>query len=148
MPNAPKEWQPPGSDQEFVFKDIQSAPEWIDRSWASYDMGPALALPQGDVLGEQAYTTQIARVGDTVKFMAATKSKAAHFEVIPGEPEKVGEDTKRPPQETSATLEDQLKGGTLDPGDLGSDAKAQVAARSPMLKDTVEGKQDPAPKKK
>jgi hypothetical protein len=147
MANAPKEWQPPGSDQEFVFKDIASAPEWIDKNWASYDGGPALAIPKGDVLSNDAYTTQTARVGDTVRFIAATKSKAAHFEVIEGDPTVVGEGTKRPAQETGATLEDQLKGGSIAADDLGADAKAQVAGRTPAMKETVEGKTAAPPKK-
>jgi hypothetical protein len=134
---TPKAWEPPQSDQEFEFKDVQSAPAWIDKSWTSYDMGPALALPAGDLYGEGPYHTKTARVGDKVMFVAASASKPAHFEVIPGEPE--GEDaTAKPPQQSNCSLEDALKTGYLAPDDLGPEAKAQVAARSPRLKAMIE----------
>lgn len=134
----PKVWEPPSSDQEFEFKDIDSAPAWIDKGWAGYDQGPALQLPQGDALfGEGPYTTQVARVGDKVQFVAATPSRAAHFVVIQKEP--TGENaTIKIPQVTNASLEDMLKGGTMAPDDLGPDAKAQVVGRSPKLKQLVE----------
>jgi hypothetical protein len=134
---TPKVWEPPSGDQEFEFKDVASAPAWVDKSWASYDMGPALALPAGDLYGEGPYTTKTARVGDKVMFVAATPSKPAHFEVIAKEP--VGEDaTAKPAQQSNCSLEDALKTGYLAPDDLGPDAKAQVAARSPRLKVMVE----------
>jgi len=135
---APKVWEPPTGDQEFEFKDIASAPAWIDKGWAGYDQGPALQLPVGDALfGEGPYTTMTARVGDTVKFVAATPSKAAHFVVIQGEP--TGENaTVKIPQVSNVSLEDALKGGTMTPDDLGPDAKAQVVGRSPRLKKLIE----------
>ena len=130
-------WEPPTSDQEFEFKDIESAPAWVDKGWASYDQGPALAVPASGVLDEGPYTTQVARVGDTVKFVAATPSKGAHFVVIQGEP--TGENaTIKIPQVTNASLEDMLKGGTMTPDDLGPDAKGQVIGRSPRLKALIE----------
>ena len=136
---APKAWEPPKGDQEFIFEgDIGSAPAWIDKGWASYDGGPALALPVGDALfGEGPYTTMSARVGDTVKFVAAKPSKAAHFVVIAGEPTGDAA-TVKIPQVTNASLEDMLKSGTMTPDDLGPDAKAQVVGRSPKLKALVE----------
>lgn len=130
-------WAPPESDQEFKFESIESAPAWVDKGWASYNMGPALAVPAGDLWGEGPYHTVTARVGDTVKFVAATPSKAAHLVVIEGEP--TGENaTKKPPQQSAASLEDMLKGGTLAVDDLGPDAKAQVLGRSPRLKTLIE----------
>ena len=142
---APKEWEPPQGDQEFEFKDVASAPAWVDKSWASYDRGPALALPAGDLFGTGPYHTKIARVGDTVKFIAATPSKPARFEVIEGEP--TGDNaTIKIPQVTNASLEDMLKTGTMTPDELGPDAKAQVAGRSPGLAKLVEeGKGAPEP---
>jgi len=141
-----KEWEPPEGDQEFDFTDIQSAPAWIDKGWASWNNGPALALPAGDIpFGNGPYTTKIARVGDKVIFKAATPSKPAHFEVVAGEP--VGEQaTKKPVAATNASLEDMLKTGFMTPDDLGPDAKGQVVARSPGLKKLVEeGKGAPEP---
>jgi hypothetical protein len=142
---APVVWEPPDGDEEFVFEDIGSAPGWVDKGWASYNQGPALALPAGDVYGSPPYTTITARVGDTVKYVAPTPSRPGHFEVIPGEP--VGEAaTKKPPQQSAASLEDMLKTGVMTPDDLGPDAKAQVTARSPQLKGLVEeGKAAPDP---
>ncbi len=142
--NAPaKEWQAPDGDQEFVFESMQAAPEWVDKSWAGFSNGPALALPAGDLFGTGPYTTKIARVGDTVIYKAATPSKAAHFEVIEGEP--VGDNaTKKPPQVTAASLEDMLKSGVLSADDLGPDAKAQVIGRTPGLSKLIEeGKNAP-----
>jgi hypothetical protein len=141
-PDAPS-WTIPKGDQEFVFENIQSAPAWVDRNWASFSQGPALALPV-DIYGDGPYTTLTARVGDTVYFKAATPSKPAHFEVIAGEP--VGDQaTKKIPQVTNASLEDMLKTGVMTPDDLGEDAKGQVIARSPKLKGLIEDG-DAAPK--
>lgn len=134
----PVEWEPPTADAEYKFEgDISSAPAWIDKGWASYDRGPALAIPMGDLYGNGPYHTAPVRVGDTVKFIAATPSKAAHFVIIEGEP--TGDNaTVKIPQVSNASLEDALKGGTMTPDDLGPDAKAQVVARSPGLKKMIE----------
>jgi hypothetical protein len=132
-----KPWEPPTVDQEFKFETIDAAPSWVDKGWASYNQGPALAVPMGDLYAEGPYHTQTARVGDTVKFVAATPSKAAHMVIVPGEP--TGENgTIKIPQVSNASLEDMLKGGTMAPDDLGPDAKAQVVGRSPRLKGLVE----------
>ena len=133
----PETWEAPSSDQEFKFESMDAAPAWVDKSWASFDRGPAIALPAGDLFGTGPYHTKIARVGDTVYFKAATPSKAAHFEVIEGEP--VGENaTKKIPQVTNASLEDMLKSGVMTPDELGPDAKAQVSARTPGLAKLIE----------
>lgn len=144
-PAPAEEWEAPESDQEFVFESMDAAPAWVDKSWASFDRGPAIALPAGDLFGTGPYHTKIARVGDTVKFIAATPSKPAHFEVIEGEP--VGENaTKKPPQVSAASLEDMLKTGVMTPDDLGPDAKGQVASRTPALSKLIEeGKNAPEP---
>lgn len=145
-PAVPAErWTPPENDEEFVFENIASAPSWVDKGWASYNMGPALAVPAGDIFGTPPYTTKVARVGDTVLFKAATPSKPAHFEVIAGEP--TGENaTVKVPQASAHSLEDALKTGVLTPEDLSPEAKGQVIARSPELRALVEeGKQAPDP---
>jgi len=140
---VPEEWQAPEGDQEFVFESIDKAPSWIDKNWASFDRGPALALPAGDVFGTPPYTTKIARVGDKVVFSAATGSMPARFDVIPGDPVEVGP-SRKPPQQSPVALEDALKTGVLTPEDIGPDGRAQVAARSPSLKRLVEeGKNAP-----
>jgi hypothetical protein len=117
----------------------------VDKGWASYDVGPALALPAGNLDGTGPYTTKIARVGDKVLFVAATASKPAHFEVIPKEP-TVETSTKKPPQLSNASLEDALRTGNMTPDDLGPDAKAQVISRTPGLRTMIEdGKGAPQP---
>jgi hypothetical protein len=136
----------PTSDQEFIFKDIQSAPAWVDRGWAGYDRGPALQLPV-DLSGKAPYTTKVARVGDTVRFVAAKGARPAHFEVIEGDQTvEDGTATIKPAQASNVSLEDALKTGAITADELGSDAKAQVSGRSPELRDQVEtGKGGPKP---
>jgi hypothetical protein len=143
-PNAPQDWVPPKSDQEFVFESVDAAPAWIDKGWASFSQGPALAVPQGHLDGTGPYHTAMARVGDTVKFVAAKGAKEAHIVVIQGEPDptKEGQVTKKPPQVTNASLEDLLRTGLLAVGDLGEDARAQVAVRSPGLKNMIENEEE------
>lgn len=136
----------PTGDEEFVFKDIESAPAWVDKGWAGYSNGPALQLPR-DLWNAQPYGTITARAGDTVKFMAAKGSKPAHFEVIEGDASlDPGLVTKKPAQASAASLEDLIKLGHIEPASLGADAKAQVAARTPSMAKVVEG-EEAAPEK-
>ena len=54
--------------------------------------------------------------------------------------------TKKLPQVSNASLEDALRTGSMTPDDLGTDAKAQVASRTPGLAKMVEeGKGAPEP---
>ena len=131
-------WAPPTGDQEFTFEGTDSLPEWADKNWVSYDRGPALAVPAGDIFGAPPYTTKVARVGDTVKFIEAVGATPAHFEVIKGEIDPAEGGTKKLPQVSAASLEDMLKTGTMAVTDLGDDAKAQVVGRSPELKRLIE----------
>lgn len=138
----------PNGDADFVFKDMASAPAWVDRNWASFDRGPALALPASVIDdGVGPYTTITARVGDKVVYTAAKGASPAKFTVIPSDGSvEEGVGTRRMPAATNASLEDQLKTGFLTPEELGSDAKAQVMQRSPgMTKLIEEGKNAPAP---
>lgn len=138
-------WLPPTSDEEFIFKDLDSAPAWIDRNWASYDRGPALALPAGDLYGKPPYTTKVARVGDKVVFTAANGAQPAKFDVIPADHSlDPGVGTIKYAQASNASLEDMLKTGVMSPEQLGTDARAQVAQRSPELQPMLEGNA-PAP---
>jgi len=137
--DAPKTWTPPPNDQEFTFTSVAEAPNWIDKSWASFDRGPALALPAGDLYGEGPYVTTTARAGDKVVYTAAKGAMPAKFTVVPGDPAGEGEGTPKPPQQSPASLEDLLKQGYMTPDDLGADAKGQVAVRSPRFKGLIEG---------
>jgi hypothetical protein len=126
------EWSPPTSDQEFKFESIKSAPAWVDKNWASFDRGPALAVPMGNLDGTGPYHTASARVGDIVKYTAPVGATPGKFTIVKSEPEP-GKGTKLPPQQTSAQLEDLLRLGWITPEDMGADAKAQVIARSPGM---------------
>lgn len=138
-------WKMPTEDQEFVFTSLDEAPGWVDRGWLAWSAGPALALPAGDLYGKPPYTTKIARVGDTVKFIAGSGAMPPRFEVIVGDHSlDPGLGTMKPAQASNASLEDMLKGGHIAPEDLGTDAKAQVAYRSPELHRMIEGA-EPAP---
>lgn len=130
-------WTPPTGDEEFVFSSVADAPGWVDRNWAGFDRGPALAVPAGDLYGEGPYTTTMAHIGDTVKFMAANGTEPARLIVIPRA--AVPEDgTTKPAQVSAASLEDMIKNGVMKASDLGADAKAQLLERSPRLKALID----------
>lgn len=144
---AAKAWEPPDGDQEFVFESIDAAPDWVDRSWASFSMGPALAVPAGNLDGTGPYHTKFARVGDKVLFVAAKGATPAHLEVVHEEPDPSveGMTTKKIPQVSNASLEDALRTGAMTPDDLSEEAKAQVIGRTPGLRGMIEeGKGAPA----
>jgi hypothetical protein len=124
--------------------DMASAPEWIDRGWASYDAGPALAVPRGDP-NASPYTTVSARVGDTVVYTPPkgrgggtgtyTVVRAEESGEQPGaEPLNLGAGdrstpTFRPAAQTEATLEDLVKTGMVSPDEMDPEARAQYEAR-------------------
>ena len=128
--NQVKAWVPPTGDQEFEFTSVADAPGWVDKNWASFDRGPALAVPQGDLYGKGPYHTAFAHVGDKVVFTAARGATPAKLTIIAREPGPE-DSTKKPPQVSQASLEDMLKNGFMSPDDLGPDAKAQVASAVP-----------------
>lgn len=131
----------PDGDEEFKFEgDIQGAPEWIDKGWASYDGGPALAVPVGDPT-KQPYTTVTARKGDTIKYVSRKNGMFGRYIVVKAEPIEGEEEegTKLPPQQSQASLEDMLASGAMAPADLSADAKAQVQVRNPQMGLTVLG---------
>jgi len=130
-------WVMPSSDQEFEFKSVQDAPGWIDKNWAGFDRGPALAVPAGDLFGDGPYHTTFAHVGDKVVFTAARGATPAKLTVIPREPGP-GEVSRKPPQQSPAAVEDMLKLGIITGEDLGPDGRAQIAGRSPRLAKLVE----------
>lgn len=140
--DKPAPWTPPKGDEEFEFTGMNDAPAWVDRGWAGFDRGPALQLPAGDVFQTQPYHTITARIGDKVRWIAPKGTGIGHFEVSPGAAAGPEVGTKKIPQASAASLEDLLKGGFLNIGDLGEDAKAQVAARSPGLARFIEEGED------
>ena len=133
----------PDGDQEWKFDgDVQAAPDWIDKGWASYDRGPALAVPVGDPT-KSPYTCVVARRGDTIKYTARKNGMFGKYTVVPADPVEEGEDdpnaTKYPAQQSQASLEDMLASGAMAPADLSPDAKAQVMVRNPQMGVTVLG---------
>jgi len=131
----------PESDTSFTFESTDSVPDYA-KNWISWNNGPALAVPIGDILdSDKPYATRFANLGDEVKFLANKGSVAAHWEVIPGErpPQQM---TKRVAQESAAPVEDLLKGGLLGIDDLSDDDKARLAAK-PGLKAIIEGQITP-----
>jgi len=125
---APKKWTAPETDQEFEYTgDNASLPDWLDKSWASSSNGaPALAVPHGPVPFGQPYTTDTARPGDTIKFVAAKPGAAGHFIIEPGVPDADAKPNAGVAQQSAASLEDQLIGGLIEAGDLSDSEKAAV----------------------
>jgi len=80
-PEQQTAWVPPTADSEFVFTDMGSLPAWADPSWQSNDgSGVALAVPgfafapAGEEMDRYpAYHSNVARVGDTVKWVEAER---------------------------------------------------------------------------
>ncbi len=133
--------------ETYVFDgDIHNAPSWVDRGWAAFDAGPALAVPNGDPNG-QPYTTTVARKGDTVlRHPAAGNLTYDTYKVVRaeemggqpgGDPVDPASPSFRPAQETNASLEDMAKTGILEEG-VDPDAEAQLEARrntAPVMSD-------------
>ena len=114
---------------------MAKAPAWVDKGWAGFDRGPALQVPVNLHGGPGPYTTTTARVGDTVKFMKNRGATPARIMVIPGEidPQAAGATTKKPPQQTNASLEDLIRTGFSAAADLNQEALTQVVSRSPWM---------------
>ena len=96
-------------------------------------MTAALPAIQGDILSNDA-TTQTAKVGDTVSSWPPPSRRAPAARVIPA----IRARSARAPscrRRRQVTPEDQLKGDTIAASDLGADAKAQVAGRTPAMKE-------------
>jgi hypothetical protein len=77
---------PPEADAEFVFADVASLPEWADKGWAGVDESsgdPVLRVPGMTYPDGQPYHTNVARVGDTVKW----DSKKKRLTITSPEPE-------------------------------------------------------------
>lgn len=113
--DAIKPWAPPSDDQEFVFESLDAAPGWIDKGWAAFDRGPALAVPmidypkEGEEARAQPYHTQFAHVGDTIKW----DNKKRKFEVVAKAPE---EQEETPPADVTT-----LAAHSSPPADIPSD---------------------------
>ena len=142
-----KELEIPSSRQEFKYEGKPDGlPGWVDKGWSGYDRGPALHVPQGPALRTDGpYTTKTARPGDTIVFVPNEGATPAHYEVLHGEVTVEEGGTPKPPQQSQASLEDMVLTGVIAPDELGEDAKAQVAARSPSMQKVIDGTM-PAPK--
>lgn len=136
-PSAPKGFAE-GDSFQYDGK-IESVPDWVDKGWATYDRGPALAVPVGDPWG-QPYTTNTARIGD---FVFANKDKdrfivvrAEEFGEQPGDPEL--EPTWENPQPAKpagaaeASLEDLEKQDLPPYEDMTEEQQAQLRQRGTL----------------
>jgi hypothetical protein len=77
-------FNPPAQDEEFVFTDVASLPLWADKNWAGVDDSsgePVLHVPGMTYPVAQPYHTNIASVGDTVKWDSAS----GRLVIVPGE---------------------------------------------------------------
>jgi type II secretory pathway pseudopilin PulG len=132
---------PPTEAQSYVWDgNLAEVPDWIDQGWASYDAGPALAVPQGDP-SKAPYTTQPARIGDTVTYTPGKGGSFGGFKVVRAEetgsqpgPEfratGPGETPSfRPAAQTEADLNDLVRSGMTNPDEMDPDARAQWEAR-------------------
>ena len=131
-------WTPPTSDQEFTFTTMDEAPAWVDRGWAGFSQGPALAVPAGDLFGNGPYHTKTARPGDKVIFTAGKAGMAPKLDVVTGVPDLTEGGVKKPPQESACSVEDGLKTGLIPVETLTEADKGAIALRSPGLKQALE----------
>ena len=134
-PSAPQGFS---DGQMFKYEgDLGSVPEWADKGWATYDRGPALAVPRGDPLG-QPYTTVVARIGDYV----FVNKRGDRFTVVRAE--EIGEEPggeqepQKPAQETQASLEDLDRGGKLPYDSMNVEAQSQMLARGTAPPEAME----------
>ena len=105
-------------------------PEWIDKGWAGWDQGPALQVPRNDPR-RGPYVTQTVRAGDTVVYEPGKNGVFGKFHVEQGVPDEVDAEAAafRPAQETQASLEDMVFGGTVEIDRLTPEAKGQLYSR-------------------
>lgn len=127
----------PAKEDTFIYDgNLNGIPSWADKGWATYDQGPALAVPVGDPFG-QPYTTAVARIGDTV--IRTNTSRDGHprhdrFKVIPAQ--ELGlqpggdQPSNLPAQTTQATLEDLDKTGLLPKEEMNLEQQAQMDVRA------------------
>jgi len=117
--------------------DIASAPDWIDRSFAGYEMGPALRIPHFALDSEGPYTTNVARMGDTIVFEPGGPRGGPRFSIVEGtgsELEREGaERHEYPIQESGASLEDQIRSGAKKADEVPEAVRAAIAGRSPKF---------------
>lgn len=126
--------------ESFVYDgNLDSVPGWADKGWATYSAGPALAVPKGDPRG-QPYTTDVARIGDTV-FWNGKDGRGGRFAVVhaeelgmqPGDPDNPPTKEKplpaKPVGTEEASLEDLDKTGILPYEEMNEEQKGQMVAR-------------------
>src|SRR6476620_11287259 len=91
-PSAPQGFS---DGQSFQYDGkLDSVPDWVDKGWATYSAGPALAVPRGDP-NKQPYTTVVARIGDFV----FVNKKGTRFAVVRAD--EMGEQPGNPNQQAT-----------------------------------------------
>lgn len=129
-------YQPPKEAQSFTYDGKpDSIPDWADRGWAGYDAGPVLNVPNSDPNPnhQDAYSSVICRVGDTVVYTPGPRGAVGGFKVVRAEEsggQPGGEPSDfRPPAQTEASLEDLVRTGQIKVEDMDPEARAQYEAR-------------------
>jgi hypothetical protein len=141
-PSAPQGFS--GGQMYKYEGDLSGLPDWADKGWATYDRGPALAVPRGDPFG-QPYSTVVARIGDYI----FVNKRGDRFTVVRAEElgEEPGEETtepQKPAQETQASLEDLDRTGFKPYEDLNIEAKSQMLARGTVPPDKMPEEGEPS----
>src|SRR4051812_39875727 len=133
-PSAPQGFS---DGQSFQYDGkLDSVPGWVDKGWATYDRGPALAVPRGNP-NKQPYNTVVARTGDFI----FVNSKGNRFAVVraeelgeqPGSPDQQATKDKplpaKPVGTEHASLEDLDANGILPYDEMNPEQQAQMVAR-------------------
>lgn len=138
---------PKGFDGEnFIYDgNLESLPDWADKGWATYDRGPALAVPKGNPLASP-YTTETARIGD----MVIANKRGDRFTVVhaedmgeePGDPNNPATTDKplphKPVGTSETSLEDLDKTGILPYEEMNPEQQAQMVARGTAPPDALQ----------
>jgi hypothetical protein len=148
--SAPKGF---GEGDSFVYDgNLDSLPDWADKGWATYDRGPALAVPKGDPNGHP-YTTDTARIGDTVfankRQDRFTVVRAEELGEEPGDPNNPATTDKplphKPVGTAEASLEDLNRSGVLPYEEMNPEQQAQMVARGTAPQEATEAPAEAAP---
>jgi hypothetical protein len=132
---------------------LDSVPDWVDKGWATYSAGPALAVPRGDP-NKQPYNTVTARLGDWI----FVNKKGDRYTVVRAEEvgDQPGSPTQLPTQEKPlpakpvgteyASLEDLDRLDILPFDEMNEEQQAQMRARgtAPKSDEEVAAEKDAA----
>ncbi len=142
-PSAPQGFS---DGQSFQYDGkLDSVPDWVDKGWATYDRGPALAVPRGDP-NKGPYATTVARIGDFVyvnkKGNRYAVLRAEELGEQPGSPTQLPTEEKplpaKPVGTEHASLEDLDQLGILPFDQMNEEQQAQMIARGTAPPEAME----------